>query len=379
MVGRRRISLLVTVSALVALTVSPGTAAALDSETVSPDATVYSPVFADTPDEHVFASPVRAVFAAGVTVGCNAKSTKFCPDDPVTRGQMAAFLSRALRLPAGETIDFTDDDGHLFENVIQRLATAGITRGCNPPANDQFCPDEPVTRGQMAAFLTRALDLPVPPAVPAGVGFDRTPADGVIGTRVNVCRDVEISLLVRSVSGGTSDLERVMSWEPSVVDATAGETDLASDVWYLPTGTGCETLEIAWDPRANVLRLPLSKLVIMSPFGYRRSPVTGETRLHAGTDLDGETGDQVFAAATGLVTFAGSNAELGRMIDIKHTGGLRTRYAHLSSVGVSVGDLIEAGETIGTVGCTGSCTGSHLHFGTFEFGVPVDPMSYLGN
>ena len=71
---------------------------------------------------------------------------------------MAAFLVRAL----GYTDDgggnlFTDDDTSVFEGDIDRLGTAGVTKGCNPPVNDQFCPNSNVTRGQMAAFLHRAL------------------------------------------------------------------------------------------------------------------------------------------------------------------------------------------------------------------------------
>jgi hypothetical protein len=72
---------------------------------------------------------------------------------------MAAFLVRALDLSAGDSVDFVDDDGSVFEADIEKLAAAGITRGCNPPTNDRFCPDDSVTRGQMAAFLHRALTL----------------------------------------------------------------------------------------------------------------------------------------------------------------------------------------------------------------------------
>jgi hypothetical protein len=72
---------------------------------------------------------------------------------------MAAFLVRALGLTATNGTDFTDDDDSIFEADIEKLAAAGITAGCNPPANNQFCPDGRVTRGQMAAFLVRALDL----------------------------------------------------------------------------------------------------------------------------------------------------------------------------------------------------------------------------
>jgi hypothetical protein len=75
----------------------------------------------------------------------------------VTRGQMAAFLVRALDLGRSDAVDFVDDEGSVFEADIQSLAAAGITRGCNPPANDRFCPNDAVTRGQMAAFLKRGL------------------------------------------------------------------------------------------------------------------------------------------------------------------------------------------------------------------------------
>jgi len=107
--------------------------------------------FADTKG-HVFAGDVAALADAGITRGCG--PNKFCPDQPVTRGQMAAFLVRALGLPAGKSA-FADMKGHVFAADAAALADAGITRGCNPPANDRFCPDEPVTRGQMAAFLVR--------------------------------------------------------------------------------------------------------------------------------------------------------------------------------------------------------------------------------
>ena len=67
------------------------------------------------------------------------------------------MFSRALDLPATTTDYFTDDDTSIFENDINRLAEAGITRGCNPPANDNYCPNDSLTRGQIAAFWHRAL------------------------------------------------------------------------------------------------------------------------------------------------------------------------------------------------------------------------------
>jgi hypothetical protein len=98
------------------------------------------------------------LFTAGVTVGCNPPTNnRYCGERDVTRGQMAAFLARAFDLaPYNGPDRFVDDNGHLFEGAIERLAQAGITLGCNPPTNNRFCPDQAVTRGQMAAFLKRA-------------------------------------------------------------------------------------------------------------------------------------------------------------------------------------------------------------------------------
>lgn len=115
--------------------------------------------FADD-EGSVFAVDIEWLAGTGVTRGCNPPfNDRFCPDDPVTRGQMAAFLSRALQLEKAES-SFSDTTDSVFTAEIGALAESGITRGCNPPDNDRFCPDDPVTRGQMAAFLTRALQLP---------------------------------------------------------------------------------------------------------------------------------------------------------------------------------------------------------------------------
>lgn len=106
---------------------------------------------------------IEAIAATDVTRGCNPPDNdRYCPLDPVTRGQMAAFLARALELsPDGEN-HFQDDDDSTFEGDINALAAADITRGCNPPDNDRFCPDGYVTRGQMAAFLVRGFDYTDP-------------------------------------------------------------------------------------------------------------------------------------------------------------------------------------------------------------------------
>ena len=106
--------------------------------------------FSDISDSE-FAADIVWMSRTGITRGCT--ETRFCPDQRVTREQMAAFLVRALRLDDTDGTDFSDDDGSIFEEDIERLAAAGITKGCG---GDRFCPRDVVTRGQMAAFLVRA-------------------------------------------------------------------------------------------------------------------------------------------------------------------------------------------------------------------------------
>ena len=110
-------------------------------------------------DTSIFEADIEKLASAGITKGCNPPiNDQFCPHGYVTRGQMAAFLVRAMGYTAGDGADrFVDDDGSIFEHAIDKLATAGVTQGCNPPVNDRFCPHGYVTRGQMAAFLHRAL------------------------------------------------------------------------------------------------------------------------------------------------------------------------------------------------------------------------------
>ncbi len=120
------------------------------------------PYFEDVPLGHLFFDHVLWLSVESITYGCNPPAnTLFCPGDFVTRGQMAAFLVRAKSYTAGAGADlFVDDNGSVFEASIDKLGTAGVTKGCNPPLNDHFCPHSHITRGQMAAFLVRAFAIP---------------------------------------------------------------------------------------------------------------------------------------------------------------------------------------------------------------------------
>ena len=105
-----------------------------------------------------FAEDIVWLAAAGITKGCNPPANNlYCPDRALTRAEMAAFLQRALDLAPGPDV-FDDDNDSIFQPAINALAAAGITKGCNPPANNLYCPDRALTRAEMAAFLHRALD-----------------------------------------------------------------------------------------------------------------------------------------------------------------------------------------------------------------------------
>jgi murein DD-endopeptidase MepM/ murein hydrolase activator NlpD len=98
---------------------------------------------------------------------------------------------------------------------------------------------------------------------------------------------------------------------------------------------------------------------------------------HNGIDIESVTGDRIVAARSGHVTFAGDDGDgYGVKVVIRHPGGFETLYSHLSKISVSRGP-IERGDLVGFVGCTGSCTGDHLHFEILKNGSPTEPLTYL--
>lgn len=123
-------------------------------DSIEPLRVQFTPPFADD-DGSVHEADIVSLFERGITKGCAAE--RYCPERPVTRAEMATLMVRAFDLD-GPTLDvFSDDDGSEHQSAIETLAAAGITRGCAP---GRFCPERPVTRGEMATFLTRALRLP---------------------------------------------------------------------------------------------------------------------------------------------------------------------------------------------------------------------------
>ena len=123
--------------------------------------------------------------------------------------------------------------------------------------------------------------------------------------------------------------------------------------------------------------LPVQRLLINSGFGPRKDPVNGQPSFHYGLDLASNPGGRVYSTAPGIVNRAGSSGRFGLLIEINHGDGYQTRYAHLASLLVSAGEIINRGQPIGFAGNTGHSTGVHLHYEVLVDGKSVDPYPYV--
>jgi murein DD-endopeptidase MepM/ murein hydrolase activator NlpD len=129
--------------------------------------------------------------------------------------------------------------------------------------------------------------------------------------------------------------------------------------------------------RGLPLARPLSQLQVTSGFGQRLDPFLGESAVHTGVDFRAPSGTSVMATGPGVVTEADVNGGYGKMVEIDHGNGVTTRYAHLSSILVDIGDVVTTGTIVGRAGSTGRSTGPHLHYEIRRNDTPFDPMPHL--
>jgi len=138
--------------------------------------------------------------------------------------------------------------------------------------------------------------------------------------------------------------------------------------------------------RLAVLQVAVSNLPLLrptdiyrlsSPFGMRRDPFTRRLTSHHGLDFAGPEGTPVMATASGTVTRSGNQSGYGRVIYIDHGNGFQSRFGHLRSTAVRVGDVVTARQVIGQLGNTGRSTGAHVHYELRFQGEPLNPIPFL--
>jgi len=186
--------------------------------------------------------------------------------------------------------------------------------------------------------LTESTDSEGAAAVPGAESRDASQSDG---------DDITQSDIVDTTQAGNESLS---------------ETPEAADT---PQPSTASTGSYIWPAYGN----------LTSPFGYRNATV-GSTN-HKGIDICANTGDPIYAADAGEVTFSGLNGSFGNLVEIKHDNGHKTLYAHCSSLLVSVGERVAQGQKIALMGRTGRATAVHLHFELIIKGENVDPELYL--
>ena len=162
----------------------------------------------------------------------------------------------------------------------------------------------------------------------------------------------------------------------NVPEQTQRESEIAEGI-----ETVHATLERESKVRHAVADLPLVKpmvaiIGISSSFGYRKDPLRLSLAFHGGIDFKSNYAEPVLATANGKVTWAGPQGPYGNLVEIFHDNGVSTRYGHLKSVNVSLGQQISRGGLVGWMGSTGRTTGPHLHYETRVNGRVIDPQDF---
>ena len=190
-------------------------------------------------------------------------------------------------------------------------------------------------------------------------------------------QEIALSMAKRGALGIGDIIYRSMTDNEAVIDpesfAAASSPGSGS---FRPTPEKSNDLPLADATEArNEISIPILPVnaPVSSAFGMRSDPFTGKPQFHKGMDLAAPAGTPVVAALPGKVTSVGYEPGYGNNVVVEHGDGLRTRYGHLASINVKVGDMVTSDDTLGKVGSTGRSTGAHLHFEVTRMGRPIDP------
>ena len=322
------------------------------------------------------AGPTAAPFAAAASSG----STGTVSTAAVKRERSA------IELPSNALVSFGDTGE----------AVAAVQRQVGVDDDGIF---GPITRGAVSRYQQR-MGLPVTGSVDAktwaalfkanisfvgGGGKTVTTVSHTGGSAAETPGTPDDSEPASSVRTTTPKTTTKTNTTKTKRPATTAPNSTSTDA---ATNRAATTKPAATTPVSNPAPAPATSVGGGCGSGQLASPVAGTTtgvygenrgsHAHAGKDIAAPTGTTVRAAQCGTVTKAGADSGgYGNLVCIQHEGGVATCYAHLSSIGTKVGAYVHVGDAIGKVGCTGSCTGPHLHFEVREHDKPVNPEPYL--
>jgi len=308
----------------------------------------------------------------------DSEAQAFLRNDPLAR---QLFVGRPGKLVAIEATDRhemqrlsarwqgSDDQG--FERLVIERSTDGLRSRME---KGELTASNRLASGEIQSSLfasTDAIGLPDSVAIQLAEMFSAN-----IDFRRDLRRGDRFSLVyeVLQADGETLRTGRILSAE----FVNAGRAHHA--VWFEEPGHKGGYYD--FDGNSSLreyLSSPLEFSRVSSGYGMRFHPVHGDRRPHLGVDFAAPTGTPVRTIGDGVVTFSGRQGGYGNVVFVQHRRGHVTVYAHLSRIDVRRGQRIGQGERIGAVGCTGTCTGPHLHFEFRDNGRHQDPLVALRN
>jgi murein DD-endopeptidase MepM/ murein hydrolase activator NlpD len=192
----------------------------------------------------------------------------------------------------------------------------------------------------------------------------------------------QIELAAAAYNGGPKAARAFLEGKTPLSSETERYSNLVARLWSDRSTVSSANYDAwraaAWGRRAAEAVAPVTAKPSLE-FGAQKNPFDGQPYQHAGIDLPAAMGSPVVAPLDGVVTEVAQDELRGRVIVLRHGGGLETRFFHLGDVNVAVDQRVTRGEPIASIGVSGKTTGPHVHFEVRDLGVAVDPSSFLGN
>ncbi|MDR6871706.1 murein DD-endopeptidase MepM/ murein hydrolase activator NlpD [Bosea sp. BE125] len=294
------------------------------------------------------------------------------PEEPIRASGITSFapIMPAKPMPAPDTPSLRGaETGKADINKSDAGKAAPWLSGAGEPE-----PQPPAQR--VAAALTRldhAITTTAGAQLAALKDMDESLADSqkrMRGALAEIGIDTDRMNPVVPVAGGTGG-----PFVPFKVDPSKGPFEATLDALQ-------PRIAAVFRLRGLTEQLPLARPMagdadFTSNYGYRVDPFTRGPAMHTGVDFRAEAGSPIRATAPGKVIVAEYNGGYGNMVEIEHSNGVSTRYAHMSAILASVGQVVTTGTVIGRVGTTGRSTGPHLHYETRINEEPMDPTRFL--